>query len=345
MRLSLRQKAGQLRHLWRLPNTVHSMQEGTAGRLEVLARALQSTHDLFTQRLNGLTGSLQSAQDAITERLLALDRAAQQDRRDLLAELEKIEQLEPLVHAGLGLHRTRLRELHGQVEIVTDHPVALDSPDHQVPWGTARDNSRNQRFNARLIALVPGDRLSVLDLGCSGGGQVRSFIEQGYLAVGVEGSDYSAQRLRAEWATIPDYLFTADITKPFRLRTPREADAQRFGVVTMWEVIEHIAEADLPQVLANIDAHLRPGGIVVMSVSPNSEVIRGKQLHQTIQARPWWDAFLQASGRQNHPNIVTYFAEDFVRGGINAPDSFHYVISRAGETPSLIGQLQHLAWR
>ena len=38
---------------------------------------------------------------------------------------------------------------------------------------------------------------------------MRSFIEQGCLAVGVEGSDLSMRALRAEWATIPEFLFTA----------------------------------------------------------------------------------------------------------------------------------------
>jgi len=80
-----------------------------------------------------------------------------------------------------------------------------------------------------------------------------------------------------------------------------------------------------------------------MSVSPNSEIIQGKQLHQTIQQRPWWDAFLAARGWQNHPGIVAYFDEDFVRGGDNAPRSFHYVLSRAGEPPSLTQRMRHLA--
>ncbi len=220
--------------------------------------------------------------------------------------------------------------------------MAVQSPDHLVPWGTANDNSRNQRFNARLITMVPHDRLSILDLGCSGGGQVRSFIEQGYLAVGVEGSDYSARRLRAEWPTIPDYLFTADITKPFHIATSRGSGALKFGVITLWEVIEHIAERDLPQLLANIDAHLQPMGLVIMSVSPNSDIIEGVELHQTIQQRPWWEALFASHGWVNHPRVVACFDNDFVRGEPNAPGSFHFALSRVGERPALTPRMQQL---
>lgn len=56
--------------------------------------------------------------------------------------------------------------------VETDYPVALDSPDHIIPWGTARDNSSNLRFNSKLYRLFDFTNRypKVLDLGCSGGG-------------------------------------------------------------------------------------------------------------------------------------------------------------------------------
>jgi 2-polyprenyl-3-methyl-5-hydroxy-6-metoxy-1,4-benzoquinol methylase len=251
--------------------------------------------------------------------------------------------LDVIDNAVIGAQRMALIQRHGAVEIATDHPVAIHSPDHVMPWGTARDNSRNQRFNARLITLIANSHQSVLDLGCSGGGQVRSFIEQGLLSVGIEGSDYSASRLRAEWLTIPDFLFTADITEPFRLRTSRYPEGLCFGVVTLWEVIEHIGEAGLPKLFSNIDHHLLPGGLVIMSVSPNAEVIEGVELHQTVQPRAWWDAFFPSIGWRNHPGLLGYFGDDLVRWEANAPNSFHFVLSRATETPSLNQRARSLA--
>jgi len=255
----------------------------------------------------------------------------------------RLERLALIDNAVLGLQRSRIREAHGALEIETGHPVAALSPDHLVPWGTKQDNSREQRFNARLISLVPGGRLSLLDLGCSGGGLVRSMIEQGYLAAGVEGSDYSQIRLRAEWPSIPDFLFTADITRPFRLVSDHAAGGVRFGIVTMWEVIEHIAEPDLLSLFSNIDNHLLPGGLVILSVSPNSDVIEGTELHQTIQQRPWWRAFFSAAGWTDNPAIVAWLGNDLVRWEANAPNSFHFALSRAGEVPVLTKRTLHLA--
>ena len=46
---------------------------------------------------------------------------------------------------------------------------------------------------------------------------MKSILDAGGFAVGVEGSDYSQRHKRAEWATIPDHLFTTDATVPFQL--------------------------------------------------------------------------------------------------------------------------------
>jgi len=93
--------------------------------------------------------------------------------------------------------------------------VAYESLDHIYPWGTKQDNSKNLSFNNALYELIPIKELSVLDIGCSGGGFVKTLLDAGVLAVGIEGSDYSKIRGRAEWATIPGHLFTADVTAPF----------------------------------------------------------------------------------------------------------------------------------
>jgi SAM-dependent methyltransferase len=210
--------------------------------------------------------------------------------------------------------------------ILTDHPVALTSPDHLQPWGTARDNSINPRFNAKLRQLVgrSGRSLSVLDLGCSGGGMVRSFLDEGVMAVGVEGSDYSKLRGRAEWATIPEFLFTADVTKPFQIML--DGVPQRFSAVTAWEFLEHVAEEDLAPVFDNIGRHLTPGGYVVASVSHDEEVIEGVVLHQTVQPRAWWDRKFEAMGWCNDLPLVGWFGPHVVR---DCDNSTIYVLRRA----------------
>ena len=151
------------------------------------------------------------------------------------------------------------------ITIQTDFPVATDSLDHQHPHGTGWDNSVHAPFNAKILQRWPNARL--LDIGCAGGGLVKSIIDDGGFAVGVEGSDFSKNQVppRAEWATIPGNLFTTDATKPF---TILDDDTQiMFDVITCWEVMEHIAKDDIGGVLGNVANHLTPDGRFITSIN------------------------------------------------------------------------------
>jgi SAM-dependent methyltransferase len=226
------------------------------------------------------------------------------------------------------------------IRVVTDYPVALDSNDHIYPRGTKNDNSGNLDFNERVRSLF-GNNASVLDLGCSGGAMVHSFVLQGHRAVGIEGSDYSQKHKRAEWEHLDGtHLFTADITKPFvvvddsRIGEFCASNGALFDVVTMWEVIEHIAEEDLPRLFDNIGRHLKIGGVVIMSVCPNMDRGWGDgdspivDYHQCCHDQPWWETKLAALRWFNNQGLVRQFKDCMVRGGDNAPGSFHMVLER-----------------
>jgi len=220
-----------------------------------------------------------------------------------------------------------------KIEVRAEREVAYQSPDHIAPLGTRHDNSRNRRFNAKLYALYSPITitLNVLDLGCSGGGFVRDCINDGCLAVGLEGSDYSQKRRRAEWAVIPEFLFTCDVTGNFEVLAElgqRPQERLLFDVVTSWELIEHIAEKDLAQVAANVQGHLKPSGLWIMSVSPNEEIKNGARLHQTVQDKPWWVARFRELGLEHLEAYVAFFNTQFVRGPKQeAAGSFHLVLS------------------
>lgn len=233
--------------------------------------------------------------------------------------------------------------------IFTQHPVAADSKDHLFPGGTMHDNSRNRRFNTKLYAWLDARPLRVMDLGCAGGGFVKDCLDDGHVAVGVDGSDYStlwdgpggtdaekASRKpgrRAEWATIPDNLFTADITKPFAIEFGRWDYDDRneayfkgtwamFDVVTAWEVMEHLPVDGLPRLCQNVKSHLTQEGVWIMSVSTQAGFH-----HVTLKDRPWWLNFFTEQGFENLPGRVAYFGDDWVRGPQqNAPESFHLIL-------------------
>jgi SAM-dependent methyltransferase len=221
-----------------------------------------------------------------------------------------------------------------------ERDCAYDSPDHLVPWGTRWDRSTNGRFNEKLWLLYPQTQIvKVLDLGCSGGDFVKSCIDDGNFAVGIEGSTFSRDHKRSAWAIIPDYLFTCDITRPFQLLLQSGSQEQRvqFDVVTSWEVIEHIKEEDLATLAANVHAHLCLGGLWIMSVANWEDVHGGVRLHQTVKPKAWWREKFTSLGFEPLEAHRSYFARQYVRGvRIDNEEHFHFVLTNdAQRAPTL----------
>ncbi|MDR3515256.1 MAG: methyltransferase domain-containing protein [Azospirillaceae bacterium] len=223
------------------------------------------------------------------------------------------------------------------VEVRAARPVATTSRDHLYPTGTIQDNTRHPRF-FQACERHFGRRLRYLDLGCSGGGLVFDARLRGHLGIGIEGSDASFQAQRAEWRTIPEALFTGDITQPFGVFDKATGVALDFDVISAWEVLEHLEEGDLPQLFANVLAHLAPSGLFVGSVSMVPEILsNGVDLHRTIRPREWWQAVFGASGFTAAPVPVFAFG-DFPRGigkgrldpdyGRTPDNGFHFVMMR-----------------
>ena len=230
---------------------------------------------------------------------------------------------------GFGIVKYGSSVHSGGYTVQTNHPVALDSLDHLRPLGTANDSYRNPRFNQKLFALYPGRQLRVTDWGCAGGGFVRDLVDAGHDAVGLEGSNFSLLRRRAEWATIPDRLFTCDISRPFTIQ--QAGQPVRFDVITAWEVMEHIPTQRLPILCENVRHHLAPGGLWILSVSHSTE-----DHHVTNRPRPWWEEQFQRERFTHHPWLNEYFGQDWVRGPQqDAPQSTHFCLTRQGEEPAV----------
>jgi SAM-dependent methyltransferase len=218
-----------------------------------------------------------------------------------------------------------------KVRLVTEFPVAYESLDHQVPWGTSRDNGQNPVFNAKLYRLFSALKrpLRVLDLGCSGGGFIRDCNNDGCLGVGIEGSDYSKNMKRAAWAYLGDaFLFTADISRPFRVTDGEDGNTIKFDVITSWEVLEHLEEHQISGVVENIKSHLLEDGIFVGSISYVSDFVNEVELHRTIKAENWWLSLFKDHGLYEIKGAKRYFNTQYVRGPKqSAPGSFHVCLS------------------
>lgn len=175
-------------------------------------------------------------------------------------------------------------------KVITYHPVAVDSYDHIEPKGTRNDNTKNGAYVRGLIRLLGRD-MRYMDLGCAGGGFVRQFLNNEVFAVGIDGSDYGLKNQTGEWGNIPNNLFTADITKPFSV-IDDESQPILFDAISAFDVLEHIQESDLVQVLSNVRNHLKLGGIFIAGIATFPD----EGYHVTLKPEEWWDQVHRDNG-------------------------------------------------
>lgn len=195
------------------------------------------------------------------------------------------------------------------IQLDTKYRVAFESPDHLVPWGTSRDNSTNKKFvmimKSRIEREFPGATHGALDLGCSGGQLVADFRNFGWLAAGLEGSDFSLKHGRANWPELAGKnLFTCDITKPFKITV--DGRPAQFHLITMWEVLEHIPTPDLPLLFESISGYLAEGGYFIASTTSGPDIHEGVDLHQTKWTNDQWQQWIA----KTHPEL------EFVKLGL-----------------------------
>lgn len=208
------------------------------------------------------------------------------------------------------------------IRLITEHPIACKSLDHLYPRGTIRDNTRYPRFVEKCEEILHAkENLSFLDLGCSGGGMVLEAALRGHISMGLEGSDCSKKEQRAEWRLLGDRLLTCDITKPFRLVNEKE-EIHLFNIITAWEVLEHIAQEDIPQLLKNILAHLAANGLFVASIANWADIdpVSGVNWHVTCHPYDWWKRQFERAGFVVCSELFAPI--DLARGGYNPPHCY-----------------------
>lgn len=251
--------------------------------------------------LNGVSGSAGTQNEQLSKLVTgALEQTGLKGKIDEV--LSRIAGMEDEIRFSVAdlrsehFHIDRAREaLTRSYRLVTDHPVAYKSNDHLYPRGTRNDNTRSPRFVGAVERFFQR-KIRVLELGCAGGGLVLDFLLAGHDAIGVEGSDYSLIWKRAEWANIPNHLFTADITKPFELS---ERDGPlKFDLITAWELLEHIDDKDLDGLFENIRRNLSDDGIFVGSVATfdDFDQTTGAIWHVTVKPRDWWCERIERAG-------------------------------------------------
>jgi SAM-dependent methyltransferase len=122
-------------------------------------------------------------------------------------------------------------------------------------WNGTRDHDVSQNIAALLQHLESRPPFRILDFGCGPGRDLKVFAELGHIAVGLEGAAAFAAMARAHsgcevWQQ--DFL---------RLDLPHEY----FDGVFANAALFHVPSQELPRVLLELHACLKPGGVLFCS--------------------------------------------------------------------------------
>jgi SAM-dependent methyltransferase len=122
-------------------------------------------------------------------------------------------------------------------------------------WRGTRDHDVAQNMSALLDAIEVKLPFTILDFGCGPGRDLKAFTDRGHIAVGLEGSARFAAMARA-------YSGCEVLEQDFlKLDLP----PARFDGVFANASLFHVPGRELPRVLRELHAALKPGGVLFSS--------------------------------------------------------------------------------
>lgn len=167
------------------------------------------------------------------------------------------------------------------------------SPDYRAIYDdiiTRQDNyNRAENSPGYQACLIASDRLRVLDgpvldVGC-GVGFAAALLQGSMFGFDVWAADVSevaVERARERLGTDRVTLLESN-TLPYPDAT--------FGLVTCFDVVEHLDEADIAIMFGELERVTRPGGVIYCTAScraAGSVDCFGDNLHRTIKPAQWW---------------------------------------------------------
>lgn len=152
-----------------------------------------------------------------------------------------------------------------------------------------RDHDVSQNIEALLRHLGPGGPFDILDFGCGPGRDLQTFRRLGHRPVGLDGTARFVEMARADaGCEVWQQNFLA-----------LELPAERFDGVFANASLFHVPLQELPRVLGQLHATLRPGG-VLFSSNPRGQNEEGwnGQRYGAWHDYARWRELLEAAGFQ-----------------------------------------------
>ena len=122
-------------------------------------------------------------------------------------------------------------------------------------WQGTRGHDVSQNVAALLRFIEAAPPFTILDLGCGPGRDLKAFAERGHIAVGLEGAARLAAMARAHSGC---EVWQQDFLK-------LDLPSGRFDGVFANAALFHVPSRELPRVLRELRATLKPGGVLFSS--------------------------------------------------------------------------------
>jgi SAM-dependent methyltransferase len=194
----------------------------------------------------------------------SMDRQNDEMQRRFWEEFGRVRaEYERVIHSELRVFRQRATLVQSAKQMVQSAPPEFANVDWLRFADRFRGTEESVRERQRMYAARFREQAPVLDLGCGRGEMIQIFRDAGIRARGVDSDADSvalcvAQGLDAEQADLFTYLSGLP-------------DASLGGVISC-QVVEHLPQARLPEMIRLVHAKLRVGGLLALE-TPNPECL------------------------------------------------------------------------
>jgi len=154
-------------------------------------------------------------------------------------------------------------------------------------WEGTRDHDVSQNIEALLRYIEGEPPFTILDFGCGPGRDLETFSERGHVAVGLEGSPRFAAMARAYSGC---EVWEQDFLK-------LDLPDNRFDGVFANAALFHVPRQELPRVLRELHATLKPGGVLFTS-NPHGDNQEGwnHERYGVYHDPETWRRYVSAAG-------------------------------------------------